>query len=181
MAERRGLVLVNTGDGKGKSTAAMGQIVRAAGWGKQVLMLQFIKGNWKSGELIGLRHLPGVEVRQMGLGFVMPERTKRSIEEHRAMVAEAWAQAVAEVMSDRWDLVVLDEINIVLSHPELSTVVTIADVLRLLAERPPRLHVVLTGRRAPAALIAAADTVTEMVPVKHHYQAGVKLQKGIEF
>ncbi|HEY3366332.1 MAG TPA: cob(I)yrinic acid a,c-diamide adenosyltransferase [Symbiobacteriaceae bacterium] len=177
----RGLVMVNTGDGKGKSTAAMGQIVRAVGAGMNVLMIQFLKGDWKAAEIEGLKHLPGFELRRFGLGFVMPRRRTHPIEAHQARVVDAWAQTVLEVASDHWDLIVLDEINVVLSNPELNCVLPTDDVLKLLADRPPRLHMILTGRRAPAEIIVAADMVTEMVMVKHHYTAGVAAQRGIEF
>ncbi len=181
MDKRRGLVLVNTGDGKGKTTAAMGQAVRAVGAGMKVIMIQFIKGQWKVAEIDGLRHLPNFELRRLGLGFTIPDRRVGALTEHQEAVAAAWAEAVTVVRSDRWDLVILDEINNVISDPNLNTVVSTADLLQLLRERPPRLHMVLTGRQAPPELVAAADLVTEMVPVKHHYQAGIKAQRGIEF
>lgn len=179
--ERRGLVMVNTGSGKGKTTAAMGQAVRAVGAGMRVLMIQFLKGQWRVSEIEGLRHLPGFELRRMGLGFTFPERSTRPLSEHQAAIAAAWEVAVAEVMSDRWDLIILDEINNVLSDPELNVVVSIQDVLGLLERRPKRLHVLLTGRGAPPELVSAADLVTEMVAVKHPYEAGIPAQKGIDF
>lgn len=181
MGEQRGLVLVNTGDGKGKTTAAMGQAVRAVGAGMRVIMIQFIKGKWKVAEIDGLRHLPNFELRRLGLGFTIPERRIGPLSDHQAAIAAAWEQAVAEVMSDRWEMVILDEINNVISDPSLNCVVSTADVLKLLRERPPRLHMVLTGRRAPAELIEFADLVTEMKLIKHPYQAGIKAQRGIEF
>ncbi|MFZ5815781.1 MAG: cob(I)yrinic acid a,c-diamide adenosyltransferase [Bacillota bacterium] len=177
----RGLIMVNTGDGKGKTTAAIGQAVRAVGAGMKVLMIQFIKGQWKVSEIEGLRHLPNFELRRLGLGFTLPDRLTRPLSEHQAAIAAAWEQAVAEVASDRWDLIILDEINNALADPHLSEVVGVGEVLQLLQRPPARLHVVLTGRRAPAELVAAADLVTEMVPVKHHDQAGIKAQRGVEF
>jgi cob(I)alamin adenosyltransferase len=181
MSDERGRVIVNTGDGKGKTTAAMGQAVRAVGAGLKVVMIQFIKGRWKASEIDGLRHLPGFELRRLGLGFTIPDRRIGELTEHQAALAAAWEQAVTEVLSDRWDLVILDEINNVLADPALNCVVTTADVLKLLSDRPARLHVVLTGRRAPAELCAVADTVTEMTLVKHAHQAGIKALRGIEF
>lgn len=181
MAEERGLVLVNTGDGKGKTTAAMGQAVRAVGAGMKVLMIQFIKGRWKVAEIEGLRHLPNFELRRRGLGFTIPERRIGPLSEHQAAIEAAWEQAVTEVRSDQWDMVILDEINNVISDPELNSVVSEAALLALLYERPARLHMVLTGRHAPAALIDYADTVTEMLPVKHAYKSGIKARRGIEF
>lgn len=181
MSETRGRVIVNTGDGKGKTTAAMGQAVRAVGAGMKVIMIQFIKGKWKVAEIDGLRHLPGFELRRLGLGFTIPERRIGPLSDHQAAIETAWQQAQTEVLSDRWDLVILDEINNVLSDPNLNCVVSTADVVKLLSERPPQLHVVLTGRRAPAELVEVADTVTEMAPVKHAYHAGIKALRGIEF
>lgn len=181
MSETRGRVLIYTGDGKGKTTAAMGQAVRAVGAGMRVLMIQFIKGKWKVAEIDGLRHLPNFELRRLGLGFTIPGRRAGPLSDHQAAVEAAWRQAREEARSDRWDLLILDEICNVVSDPDLNGSVTAADVLRLLRERPARLHVVLTGRRAPPELVEAADTVTEMVAVKHAYQAGIRAQRGIEF
>lgn len=179
--EKRGLVIVNTGSGKGKTTAAMGQAVRAVGAGMKVLMVQFIKGKWKVAEIEGLRHLPNFELRRAGLGFTIPERRIGPLSEHQAALEAAWAHAVPEVLSDRWDMVIFDEINNVISDPNLNSIISLEDLLGLLRDRPPRLHMVLTGRGAPPELIAAADTVTEMVAVKHAYQAGIKARRGIEF
>ncbi len=181
MVEQRGLVLVNTGDGKGKTTAAIGQAVRAVGAGMKVIMIQFIKGRWKAAEIDGLRHLPNFELRRLGLGFTIPERRLGPLSEHQAAIEAAWEQAAAEVRSDRWDMVILDEINNVVSDPDLNHVVSTDALLCLIRERPPRLHMVLTGRRAPAELIEAADTVTEMLMVKHAYKSGIKARRGIEF
>lgn len=178
---QRGLVLVNTGNGKGKTTAAMGQAVRAVGAGMQVLMIQFLKGKWQVAEIEGLSHLPNFELRRLGLGFTLPELRSGSLSDHRAALLAAWEQAVTEVHSDRWDLIILDEVVNVIADPDLNDVISADALLRLLQERPSRLHVVLTGRGAPAELLAVADTVTEMVPVKHHYAAGVKARRGIEF
>lgn len=180
-SERRGLVMVLTGNGKGKTTSALGQAVRATGAGMKVLMIQFIKGQWKVSEIEGVKGLRNFELRRLGLGFTIPERRTRPLSEHQAAIAAAWDQAVAEIRSDRWDMVILDEINNVLSDPDLNVVVSTADLLALLRTRPPRLHVVLTGRGAPPELVEYADLVTEMVAVKHPYQAGVRAQRGIEF
>lgn len=181
MADARGLVIVNTGDGKGKTTAAMGQAVRAVGAGMRVLMVQFIKGKWKVAEIEGLRHLPNFELRRRGLGFTIPERRIGPLSEHQAALEAAWAHTVPEVLSDQWDLVILDEINNVIADPDLNHIVSTADLLQLLRDRPPRLHMVLTGRNAPPELIEVADTVTEMRMVKHAYKAGIKARRGIEF
>lgn len=181
MSNERGIVLVNTGAGKGKTTAAMGQAVRAVGAGMKVLMIQFIKGNWKVAEIEGLKSLPNFELRRLGLGFTIPERRIGPLSEHQAAIEAAWEQTVTAVMSDQWDLIILDEINNVISDPNLNGVVSTADLLKLLQERPTRLHMVLTGRGAPEELIAVADTVTEMVLLKHAYNQGIKARRGIEF
>jgi cob(I)alamin adenosyltransferase len=181
MSEQRGMVIINTGDGKGKTTAAMGQAVRAVGAGMKVVMIQFIKGRWKVAEIEGLSHLPNFSLRRRGLGFTIPERRIGPLSEHQAAVEAAWEHAVGEVESDQWDMVILDEINNVISDPNLNSLVNTEALLRLVSERPPRLHMVLTGRRAPTELIEVADTVTEMVMVKHAFKSGTKAQRGIEF
>lgn len=181
MTEARGIVIVNTGDGKGKTTAAMGQAVRAVGAGMKVVMIQFIKGKWKVAEIEGLSHLPNFSLRRKGLGFTIPERRIGPLSEHQAAIEAAWEHTVAEVQSDQWDMVILDEINNAISDPNLNSIVNVEAVLELLQNRPPRLHMVLTGRRAPDELIEVADIVTEMKLVKHAYQTGTKARRGIEF
>lgn len=181
MAKLPGRVIVCTGDGKGKTTAAMGQAVRAVGAGMRVLMIQFIKGSWPVAEMEGLKHLPNFELRRLGLGFTIPERRIGPLSNHQAAIAAAWQQAVAEVNSGTWDMIILDEINNVVSDPDLNTVVSVDDLVELIRKRPQGLHLVLTGRGAPPELIEVADTVTEMVPVKHAYESGIPAQRGIEF
>ena len=177
--ERQGLVIVHTGDGKGKTTAALGLALRAWGSGLRVLILQFIKGGQKYGELAAVEALKGVrdtiEVRQCGLGFTRRDEARKA--EHIAAAKEAVCEAEQEIVSGAWDLIILDEINYAVKFGLLET----EDVLRLVEKKPQELHLVLTGRDASPELIAAADLVTEMKLVKHPFQEGIKAQKGIEF
>lgn len=177
---RKGLVLVFTGNGKGKTTAAMGLVLRAAGARMRVRVIQFIKGRWRSGEVEALRALaPQVEVTRAGRGFTIERlRDPRiSDEEHRAAAQAGIAEARETIGSGEWDLVVLDEILGAVK----AGVVDLDQLLALVAEKPPMLHLVLTGRDAPPELVEAADLVTEMRLVKHPYQQGIVAQRGIEF
>lgn len=169
---QRGLVIVHTGDGKGKTTAAIGLAVRAFGAGLKVLILQFIKGGRRSSELAALETL-GIEVRQLGLGFT----TAGDINEHKAAAQKALETARAAIVSAAWDLIILDEINYAVKFGLLDA----AEILQLIKIRPPQMHLVLTGRDAVQELIDAADLVTEMKLIKHPYQVGVAAQVGIEF
>lgn len=172
---RRGLLLVFTGNGKGKTTAALGMVLRASGHGMRSLILQFIKGGWNYGELEACTMLSGVTIRQLGTGFTWK---KESMEEDRRLAVEGWAVASEAIRRGEYDLIVLDELNLVLSYG-LLPVRTVLDVIR---GRPEHVHVVVTGRNAPDELTAAADLVTEMALVKHHYHdQQIAAQKGIEF
>ena len=168
-----GLLIVNTGNGKGKSTAAFGTAFRALGQGLRVCILQFIKGKWKTGELETAQRL-GVEMMPMGQGFTWESK---NIEEDKAMMREAWRVSSEKILSDQYDLIILDELNYVLGYGYLP----VEDVIRCLQARPPHLHVVVTGRNAPDELVAIADCVTEMREVKHPYRNGIVAQKGIDF
>ena len=179
-----GLVLINTGTGKGKTTAALGTAIRAWGDGQKVLILQFIKGAWKYGELKAIETLGKadgrIEIRPMGDGFVFHNKDKESEAEFQrktALAKEAWDMVKQEVMSDVWDLIVLDEINYAIHFGMLD----VKDVVSLIQERPKRLNMILTGRYAREELIDLADTVTEMTLVKHAFQKGIRARKGIEF
>lgn len=183
--ETKGLVLINTGTGKGKTTAALGTAIRAWGDGQKVLILQFIKGSWKYGELKAIETLGKaegrIEIRPMGDGFVFhnkkdPENEER-LAEKKELARRAWDMVRKEVMSGAWDLIVLDEINYAIHFGMLET----EEVAGLIRERPPRLNMILTGRYAPKELIDLADTVTEMTLVKHAFQKGIRARKGIEF
>ena len=172
-AERRGLVLVHTGDGKGKSTAAFGLALRAHGRGKSVLIYQFMKvPSARFGEHRVFEQL-GVPLIGLGDGFSWKSK---DLEHSAALAREGWARAEATIRSGDHFLVVLDEIM----YPLRYGWVELDRVLACLRERPSHVHVVLTGRGAPAELIELADTVTEMTMVKHHYKAGVPAQRGIE-
>ena len=175
--ERRGLIIVHTGDGKGKTTAALGLALRAFGAGLKVLILQFIKGKKKSGELNALDVLknfsPTIEVKQCGLGFI----TKENFVEQKKSARTALELAKTEILSGVWDLIILDEINYSVKFGLLDA----EDILDLIKIRPPQLHLVFTGRDALPQLIDAADLVTEMKLIKHPFQKGISAQAGIEF
>jgi cob(I)alamin adenosyltransferase len=182
---RRGLILVNTGPGKGKTTAALGTALRAAGNGMRVLILQFLKGSWHYGELDAIQALgtalgsaedPAIVIRQMGRGFVKVGGAETDPEDIR-LVEEAWGEAASAILSGEWDLVVLDEINYAIGYKMLDPE-KVAEILR---QRPEMVNVILTGRNAHPTLVELADTVTEMREVKHAYQKGILAQRGIEF
>lgn len=172
-----GLIIVNTGDGKGKTTAALGLALRAVGHNMEVLMLQFIKGTWHAGELDAAKKLrPNFRIVQLGQGFVRMHKgnyPQEVLENARV----SWDYARQEIFSDLYDMVILDEINYMIDYGLLN----VNDVLAALTERPKRLTMVLTGRNAHEKIIELADIVTEMQEVKHYYRKGVKAQKGIEF
>jgi cob(I)alamin adenosyltransferase len=178
---RRGLILINTGPGKGKTTAALGTAFRAAGNGMRVLFLQFLKGSWHYGELdsaevLGAPPNEPFVIRQLGRGFVKVGNAETDPEDIR-LVEAAWKESAAAILSGDWDLVVLDEINYAIGYKMLDPEV-VAEVLR---RKPEMTHVILTGRNAHPLLVELADTVTEMREVKHAYQRGILAQKGIEF
>ena len=174
---RRGLLLINTGPGKGKTTAALGTALRAVGNGMRVLVLQFLKGSWHYGELDAAEAFGGnFVIRQMGRGFVKVGGAETDPEDVR-MVEQAWEEAQAAIESGEWDMVVLDEINYAIGYKMLDP----EKVAAALRNRPEMVHVILTGRNAHPLLVELADTVTEMREVKHAYQKGILAQKGIEF
>ena len=174
---RRGLIIVNTGPGKGKTTAAMGTALRAVGQGMKVLMLQFLKGSWHYGELDAVKAFgDSFVMKQMGRGFVKVGSEKPDPEDVK-MVEEAWAEAERAILSGDWDLVVLDEINYAISYGMLNP----SKVAECLKKKPEMVHVILTGRNAHPTIIEAADTVTEMRQVKHAYEKGIMAQRGIEY
>lgn len=174
--ESKGLVIVNTGDGKGKTTAALGLALRAVGQGMKVSMIQFIKGGWKYGELKAPELLPGFELRPMGKGFV-GIGGKEPDPADIALAKETLAAGVELVNSGTRDMVILDEVNCAVSLG----LIDVEDVLELIRTKPPKVHLVLTGRGAHPKVIEAADLVTEMREIKHPYKSGIKAQKGIEF
>jgi cob(I)alamin adenosyltransferase len=178
-ARRHGLTLVFTGNGKGKTTAAVGLTVRAAGNRMRVFFLQFIKGQWKTGEREILRGLPGVDLEVTGRGFTIEGLRNPNIplEDHAAAAAHGWSVAQQIVREGDYDVVVLDEI-LGAVHAGL---VPQSELIDLVLSKPPLLHLVLTGRNAPPELVEVADLVSEIQPVKHPFQKGIKAQRGIEF
>ena len=174
---RRGLILINTGPGKGKTTAAMGTALRAVGNGMRVLMLQFLKGSWHYGELDAVKAFGSSFVmKQMGRGFVKVGGAETDPEDVR-LVEAAWAEAREAIYSGAWEMVVLDEINYAIGYGMLDPAM-VAEALRI---RPAGVHVILTGRNAHPLLVELADTVTEMREVKHAYEKGILAQRGIEY
>jgi cob(I)alamin adenosyltransferase len=173
--EERGLLIVHTGNGKGKSTAGFGMAIRSLGWGMKVGIVQFVKGNWETGEKHFFRDFPDLltfEVMGEGFTWETQDRT-RDIAAARA----AWERAKEMIADPAFDFVLLDELNIVLRYDYLP----VAEVVEALTARPENKHVCITGRNAKPELIAIADLVTEFGEVKHPYKAGFKAQRGVEF
>ncbi len=169
----RGLVLVHTGNGKGKSSSAFGVIIRALGWGHKVAVVQYIKGTWKTGEKQFFDQHP-IDWFTMGEGFTWETQDR---ERDIAAASKAFAKSVELMSSGEYDLVVLDEINIALRYDYLD----IHHVVAQLAERHNRTSVILTGRDAKPELMEFADLVTEMTEIKHPYHAGINAKQGIDF
>jgi len=171
----KGLLIVHTGKGKGKTTAALGMVVRAIGHGKKVGVVQFVKGAMTTGEKAVFDAFPAnVEFRPMGEGFTWDTQDRaRDI----ALARAAWEEVKRMIADPSYDMVLADELNIVLRYDYLP----LDEVLAALTARAPMKHVVVTGRNAPEALIEAADLVTEMTMIKHPFRSGVKAQAGIEF
>lgn len=174
--KHKGLILIHTGDGKGKTTAALGVCFRAAGNKMRAFMVQFIKGNWKYGELEAAKKMDGYfEIQQMGEGFTWDTKNPKRDKE---LCAKAWQTGYEAMMSGKYDVVVFDEINYVIDYNYLD----VDKVAAGLKEKPPQVHVILTGRNAHPKLIELADLVTEMKEVKHPFKdQGVIAQRGIEF
>ncbi len=173
--KRRGISLVHTGEGKGKSSSAFGIVFRAAGWGMRVCVIQFIKGQWKTGEQQAAKRFGNIEWHALGDGFTWDTQNP---EQDRKTSREIWEFCQNKIRSQQYDLVVLDEINYCCSYGWLSAK-EIADFMRL--EKPAWMHLILTGRDAPLEVIELADTATEMRPIKHAFDAGIKAEQGIEF
>jgi cob(I)alamin adenosyltransferase len=177
--EKRGIVIVNTGDGKGKSTSAFGTAIRAAGHGLRVGLVQFIKGTWKTGEKEALKRFPEIEHVVSGDGFTWNTQDRA---QDIASARRGWEQAVAMIEAarvdpERYHLVILDELNIALRYDYLPA----DEVAAVLRGKPRELSIVVTGRDAPQAVIDAADTVTRMENVKHAFDAGIKARRGVDF
>lgn len=178
MTEPKGLLIVYTGPGKGKTTCALGTAFRAVGQGLRVLMVQFIKGSWHYGELDAAKMLGDdkFELRPMGRGFVKVGGAETDPEDIR-LAEEAWEFARQQIVSGKYDLVVLDEINYVISYKMLD----VDRIVGALSNRPPQVHVICTGRNAHPKLVELADLVTEMKEVKHPYTKGILAQRGIDY
>jgi cob(I)alamin adenosyltransferase len=173
-ARQHGLVVVYTGDGKGKTTAALGAVFRALGRGLKVAVVQFIKGKWKTGERLFAEGLPQLTFLVMGHGFTWESD---DISRDKRAAQEAWAEGRGLLLGGAHALVVLDEITYAINYGFIA----LDDVLAALRERPPQVHVILTGRSAPQALLEAADVATEMKLLKHAYEKGVPAQPGLDY
>ena len=171
----KGLLIIFTGNGKGKTTAAIGLSVREAGHGMKTCFIQFIKGSWHYGEMDSLKRLSDlIDLEVMGRGFTWKSD---DLEKDKKEAKNAWEHAKKVILSCDYDIVVLDEFTYAINY----SMVDLEDVVETFKKRPQRLHVVVTGRDAPDELIQIADLVTEMKEVKHPFKAGIKAQKGIEF
>jgi len=174
-ATRKGLLIVYTGDGKGKTTAALGLVFRALGRKYRVAVVQFIKGKWKTGEAMMAKELADrVDFFPMGDGFTW---VTQNYEQDVASARHAWAKCLELLADSRYHMVIFDELNYVIRYNFLS----VDEVLEGLKRKPPHTHVIITGRDAPPALIDVADLVTEMRQIKHPYQAGIKAQPGVDY
>jgi len=171
---KRGLLLVYTGKGKGKTTAALGIVFRALGRGLKVAVVQFIKGKWKTGEASFAENLPELTFLVMGRGFTWESD---DISRDKAAARAAWEKSAAIMAAGEHSVVVLDELTYVVNYD----FVPLAEVLTALRARPPHVHVVVTGRNAPEELIELADLVTEMKSLKHPFEQGIPAQPGIDF
>jgi len=173
----RGLVHVYTGDGKGKTTAALGIALRALGWGLRVSMVQFIKGYPKIGEIMTAERFPGeLDIRQFAIDITRDIDSAKVLE-RRAQAEEAMKYAEEVVSSGRYDIIILDELNNALHYG----LIDIPRALDLIRSKPPRLELILTGRYAPQAIIDAADYVTEMKLVKHPFEKGIQARPGVDY
>jgi cob(I)alamin adenosyltransferase len=178
MANEKGLLIVYTGPGKGKTTCALGTGFRAVGQGLRVLMVQFIKGSWHYGELDAAKMLGDdkFEIRPMGRGFVKVGGAETDPEDLR-LAEECWEAGRAAIYSGTYDLVILDEINYTISYKMLDA----EKVAAALKARPEQVHVICTGRNAHPSIVEQADLVTEMKEVKHPYTKGILAQRGIDY
>jgi len=171
----QGLLIVNTGNGKGKTTAALGQAFRAVGHGFRVCFLQFLKGSWKYGELEAAKRFEDLmEIRALGRGFTWKSE---DLNEDIQSARDAWDLAKQVIASGKFKMVVLDELTYLITYGMVAE----EDILNTLQNRPPELHIVVTGRDASPGLIELADLVTEMNEIKHPFRNGIKAQRGIEF
>ena len=178
METNRGLVLIYTGKGKGKTTAALGIVLRAVGHGLKVLMIQFIKGEWYYGELSSSKRLnPEFEMIAAGKGFIGILDDDHDFREHKKSAKDALILAKEKISSKKYDIIILDEINYAINLKLVST----EEVIELINMRPKNTSIVLTGNYAPIEIIKVADLVTEMKEIKHPFQHGIKAKRGIDY
>jgi cob(I)alamin adenosyltransferase len=176
--EKIGLIIVYTGNGKGKTTASLGMCIRAIGYDFNVAVIQFVKGSWHYGELDGIKKLlPNVELFQGGKGFVGIVDDNLPIEEHRKAAEETLKLTEKIMLSGKYNMLILDELNVAVSLGLLN----IKDVMGLLDKKPKKMDIVITGRNAHKDLIKQADLVTEMKEIKHPFQKGISAQKGVDY
>jgi cob(I)alamin adenosyltransferase len=175
---RRGLLIVYTGAGKGKTTAALGTALRALGYGWRICMVQFIKGTWKYGEMKSIAEYgEQFELHPLGAGFYKILDDNQPEEVHREAAAKAVDLVIEKLQSGEYDLVIADELNVAYD----TKLIDDTAVRRILKARPKHIHLIVTGRGAPELLIETADMVTEMREIKHPYQQGIKAQPGIDY
>ena len=174
----RGLVIVYTGDGKGKTTASLGLAVRAIGYDLNVLMLQFIKGSWFYGELNGAKKMaPNFSIISLGKGFVGIIDDNKPLSEHQRAAKEELSEAKARMLSGKYDILILDEINYATSM----NLIPVKGVLDLISSKPRKITIVLTGNNVDQQVIDVADLVTEMKSIKHPFEKGMSARKGVDF
>ncbi|MYB33542.1 MAG: cob(I)yrinic acid a,c-diamide adenosyltransferase [Gammaproteobacteria bacterium] len=172
---RQGITLVHTGEGKGKSSSGFGVVFRAAGWGHDVCVIQYIKGKWKTGERQAAGRFDNIEWHTLGDGFTWDTKNpEQDIKTSRSI----WEFSKQKILSEKYDLVMLDEINYCSGYGWISGA-EIADFI--VNDKPKWLHLILTGRNAPKEVIEAADTVSEMTKIKHAFEKGIKAVQGVEF
>jgi len=175
---QKGLIIVYTGGGKGKTSAALGLVLRAVGYNHKVCMVQFVKGSWHYGELDSAKRLaPEFELITAGKGFVGILDDKSPREDHIKAANEALAIGKEKIVSGKYDVVILDEINYAVQLELLK----LSDVIDTIKSKPPELDLVLTGNHASKEVIELADLVTEMKEIKHPFKSGIKAKKGIDF
>ncbi|MDE1829707.1 MAG: cob(I)yrinic acid a,c-diamide adenosyltransferase [Thaumarchaeota archaeon] len=173
-----GLVIVYTGKGKGKTTAALGMALRAIGYDHKVCMIQFIKGSWHYGEMTSSKRLePEFELTAVGKGFVGIMDDKSPIEDHKKIASEALVIAKEKISSQKYNIVILDEINYAVNLG----LVSVDDVIKLIQSKPENVNLVLTGNHVKDEIVELADLVTEMKEVKHPFKSGIRAKKGIDF
>ena len=175
-------MIVYTGNGKGKTSAALGNVFRALGHGWKVLIIQFFKGDWPIvfGELESAKAHPNLEILQLGRGFVRGMGDRKPFSEHKAAADEAIRLAKEKIYSGKYNLVVLDEANYAVDYLDIK-LVALQDLIEIIEKKPEHTHLIFTGRDAKKEIIDRADLVTEMKEIKHPFQKGIQAQKGIDY